>query len=108
MKRSRGIPMLGLARRAGAVAAGTDAARKAVREGRAFLVVLASDASPGQLKKLLPLVERTGVPHCVWGTRAELGGAIGTGLSSAVAITEASLAGQVESSLLEEAGLGRS
>jgi ribosomal protein L7Ae-like RNA K-turn-binding protein len=96
--------MLGLARRAGAVSTGTDATKRAVREGRALFVVLASDASELQKEKLIPLMERRGVPHRIWGTRDELGGAVGAGLSSAVAITQASFAEQVERRLQDEAG----
>ena len=103
MRRSEAGSMLGIARRAGAVVVGTEAARQAVRDGRAELVLIAEDASAGQQKKLLPLLENSGVPHHVWGTRAELGGAIGAGLSSAVAITQAPLAAEIERRMADDA-----
>ena len=95
MKRNSLLQTLGLARRAGSVVVGTDAARTAVREGRAKMVLLAADAAVGQSGKLRPLLEHRGVPYRVWGMRDELGGAIGATQASALAVTEASFAEQV-------------
>ena len=68
--------LLGLARRAGAVAPGTDATRRAIRRGEARLVLMAGDASRVQLDKI----------------RATLGAAIGKAPVAAVAVTDESLA----------------
>ena len=95
MKRNDVLGTLGLARRAGAVVFGTSAVRAATREGRARLVLLAADAAKGQANKLKPLLEHRGVPHMVWGTREELGGAIGAAQVSAIAITAKSFAEKV-------------
>ena len=64
-----------------------DAARRAVREGRARLVLMAEDASAAQLKKLTGLLEHRTVPSHVAGGRDELGAAVGAPPLAAVAIT---------------------
>jgi ribosomal protein L7Ae-like RNA K-turn-binding protein len=79
--------LLGLARRAGALALGTDAARRAVREGRAHLVVMAGDASPVQLRKIEGLLEHRPVPRAVLGDRSRLGEAVGGPPLAALAVT---------------------
>jgi ribosomal protein L7Ae-like RNA K-turn-binding protein len=64
-----------------------DAARRAVREGRARLVLIAEDASAAQLKKIMGLLEHRSVPCRVAGGQAALGAAVGQGALSAVAVT---------------------
>lgn len=64
-----------------------DAARRAVREGRARLVLIAEDASAAQLKKITGLLEHRTVPARVAGGRDELGAAVGGPPLSALAIT---------------------
>ena len=69
-----------------------DAARRAVREGRARLVLIAEDASAAQLKKIKGLLEHRPVPCRVAGGRDELGAAVGAAGLSAVAITRSEFA----------------
>lgn len=78
---------LGLARRAGAVAAGVAGTRKALRADRAHIVLIAADASEGQRRKLDGLLARRSVPVRIWRDRASLGAAIGSPPVSAVAVT---------------------
>jgi ribosomal protein L7Ae-like RNA K-turn-binding protein len=86
--RAKALELLGLAQRAGAVERGVDAARRAVREGRARLVLIAEDASAVQLKKIMGLLEHRTVPYRVAGGRAALGAAVGEAELSAVAVTK--------------------
>jgi ribosomal protein L7Ae-like RNA K-turn-binding protein len=83
---------LGLARRAGGVVTGTEAVREALREGRARLVLSAQDASPSQLEKLRRTLAGHPAPHVEWGTREELGAAVGRESLASVAVTHAALA----------------
>lgn len=92
---SRVYQLLGLARRAGAVAHGTEAVREAIRNGEARLVVLAADASPAQLEKVRRTLGNRPVPQASLGDRAALGVAVGVAPVSAVAVTNASLADRV-------------
>src|SRR5688572_11051377 len=90
--RAKALELLGLAQRAGAVERGVDAARRAVREGRARLVLIAEDASAAQLKKITGLLEHRTVPCRVAGGRAELGAVVGDAALSAVAVTRGEFA----------------
>jgi ribosomal protein L7Ae-like RNA K-turn-binding protein len=99
---SRVYRLLGLARRAGAVAPGTEAVRRALRAGEARLVLLAEDASDVQLEKIQKVLRRGTVPQARLGDRTSLGAALGVAPISAVAVTSAPLADQV----LTELGSG--
>lgn len=83
---------LGLARRAGALEMGVAAARQAVRDGRARLVVVAGDAAEGQRLKVVAIAEARGVAVRRVATGTELGRAVGAETVSAVAVTDAGLA----------------
>jgi ribosomal protein L7Ae-like RNA K-turn-binding protein len=91
--------LLGLARRAGAVAPGTEAVRRAIRLGEAQLVLMAGDASSVQLDKIRTTLRGRTIPQAVLGDRDSLGAALGLAPLSAVAVTSASLAGQLLSEL---------
>jgi len=97
----RVMQLLGLARRAGGVATGTEAVRDAVRGGQARLVLLAGDASPVQLDKVEKALSRRATPWARLGDRASLGAAVGKAPLSAVAVTNASLAEKVAAELGE-------
>jgi len=84
--------MLGLARRAGAVAPGTDATRRSIRRGEAKLVLMAEDASGVQLDKIRKELNNRPIPQVTLGDRATLGAAIGKSQVAAVAVTNESLA----------------
>jgi len=86
------LRLLGLARRAGVVSPGTDAARRAVREGAARLVLFAGDASDVQVDKVRRVLINRAIPWGTLGDRAALGAAVGRGPVSAVAITAPHLA----------------
>jgi len=87
---------LGLARRAGGVSAGTEAVREAIRLGQARLVVVATDASPAQSAKVRRTLAGHPVHHVVWGSRSELGAAVGSAPLSAVAVTHPRLAAEMQ------------
>jgi len=90
---------LGLARRAGATVLGVEGVRKALREDRAFLVILAEDAAPGQLAKLEGLLSEKEIPVRWMERRDMLAQAMGRASISAVAITTRSFAEQLLSRL---------
>ena len=86
------LDLLGLAARARALVAGTDATRAGAREGSVRVALLAADASPTQAAKLLPLLEARGIPRFTCLTRAELGAAIGRDEASAIGLTDQNFA----------------
>jgi len=87
--------LLGLARRAGAVAHGTEGVRQSIRVGEARLVLLAGDASPAQLDKIRRTMRSRPVPEVSIGDRVGLGAAVGLAPISAVAVTSSPLADRV-------------
>lgn len=91
-QRPSAFRLLGLARRAGAVAPGTDATRRSIRRGEARLILMARDASSVQMDKIIKLMVKRPIPQAVLGDRATLGAAIGKGPTSAIAVTDESFA----------------
>lgn len=91
----RALGILGLAARAGAVAAGTERVREAARAGRLRYVILAADAAGNARSKLLPLLAALGVPVVEAFDRADLGAAVGRSTLSAAGLTDASFAARV-------------
>ena len=103
-RRAEALQLLGLARRAGGVVSGTDAARRCVRAGEAHLVLVAGDASSVQLDKVRNAMRNRPIPWGTLGDRATLGSAVGRGPVSAVAVTTPSLAERLRAQLgLDEA-----
>jgi len=78
---------------------GTDAVRQAVRGGEARLVLMAGDASPVQLEKIEKALSKRPTPWASLSDRATIGAAVGRAPVSAVALTGASLAGQISAEL---------
>lgn len=94
-RRSSALRLLGLARRAGAVAPGTEAVRRALRDGEALLILMAEDASSVQMKKIRTMQDDGSIPRVTLGDRATLGAALGVAELSVVAVTQASLANRL-------------
>lgn len=95
MRRAEALRLLGLARRAGAVAPGTEATRRAVLQGEALLVLMAGDASRVQLNKVRQVLQHRPIPQGTLGDRATLGAAVGRAPVSVVAVTAESFADQL-------------
>lgn len=95
----KALRLLGLARRAGAVAPGTEAVRRAIREGEAQLILMAGDASSVQLEKIQTTLHGRSIPRVILGDRNTLGGAVGLAALSAVAVTNRSFAEPIVAAL---------
>ncbi len=80
--------LLGLARRAGKLEIGDESCLKAVRSGRAQLVIVAGDASAGTLKKYQDKCSHYQVPYVQAGSRYEIGQAIGRAEQVVVAVND--------------------
>lgn len=80
--------LLGLAKKAGKVAAGEDIAESTVRQKNAFLLILATDASANTKKKFHNAAAHHEVPIIEVGLKTELGRAIGVEFRAILAITE--------------------
>ena len=87
--------LLGLAMRAGKVAAGETAAELALRKGRAWLVILSEDASVNTSAKFEKMAAREDVPVCRFLPKQELGRCIGRGERSCAVITDEGFASEL-------------
>ena len=84
--------MLGLAMRAGKVASGEFATEKAVKEYKAYLVIVAAEASENTQKKFRNMCQFYKVPYLVFGTKEELGSIIGKEYRDSLAVCDENFA----------------
>ena len=102
MKPDKVLSLLGLSARAGKIASGEFAAETAVKSGKAALVIVAEDAS-GNTKKLFhDKCSFYEVPIMEYGTKTDLGRAIGKDLRSSLAICDVGLATAVTKAVESE------
>lgn len=87
---------IGLARKAGGVAAGDCAAEYAIKRGRAACVILAGDASPNTAKKYREHCGAKGIRIISFGTRQRLGEILGKEAYSVIAITDKRFSARLE------------
>ena len=99
------MALLGIARRAGALAYGTGSTKRALKEGRARLVLFAQDASETQRDKVMKLLRHGSTPRATLGTREALGSAVGSAPVSAVAVTNKEFAKELAAWLNLEPGI---
>jgi len=89
----RNLQLLGIARKAGMLAVGCDAVGVAARTGKARLVISASDASEGSLRRTRYATETSSAAYVmVPYTKLELGNVTGRGSPGTVAILDTGLA----------------
>jgi ribosomal protein L7Ae-like RNA K-turn-binding protein len=87
------LGLLGLGYRSGGVVVGVDAVRKALQAGKCWCVVVAQDASPRAVDKVVRLASAKGV-RLVEGPRAEaIGAQLGKPPVMAVGVRDRALAG---------------
>ncbi len=87
--------MVGLATRAGKVAFGSEMSVEAVRRGRAFVVLLANDASDRTKKLIRNKCASFGVRLLEYGSKSELGKITGKNNVSALAVLDREFANAV-------------
>lgn len=87
--------MLGIATKAGKTATGEFATEKAVKEGSAYLVVVAGDASDNTKKKFRNMCDYYQVTIKVFADKNSLGNACGKEFRASLAVTDAGLANAV-------------
>jgi ribosomal protein L7Ae-like RNA K-turn-binding protein len=106
----RALERLGLARRAGAVAMGTEAVRQAMKTNLAQLVWLATDASAATRTQIEANCERKGIARVTVLDGHQLARAVGMTYLSAIAVTGEPFASEltVLSGSLAESALGAS
>lgn len=102
--KNRVLSMLGLATRAGKVAAGEFSVEKAVKSGRAVLVIVAEDASENTKKLFTNMCAYYRVPFCIYAAKDALGHAMGKEVRASVALTDRGFADAVLKLINQEPG----
>lgn len=91
--------MLGLAAKAGKIVSGEFATDKSVKSGKARIVIVSEDASDNTKKMFSNMCEFYEVPRYFFGTKEELGHAIGKAMRSSLAITDENFAKSISKQL---------
>lgn len=87
--------MIGIATKAGKTVAGEFSTEKAVKEGRAYLVIVAENASDNTKKKFQNMCDYYNVMLKVFSDKDRLGDACGKEFRASLAITDEGLANAV-------------
>ena len=80
--------LLGLAAKAGKVQSGEFSTEKAVKSGRAFLVIVSEESSENTKKMFRNMCTYYEVPYYELGGKEELGHALGKGMRASLAIQD--------------------
>ena len=94
--------MIGMAMKAGKVASGEFATEKAVKTGKAALVIVSEAASENTKKKFRNMCDYYQVPIYFFGEKEELGHAIGKEFRASLAVLDDGLAKAIEKNINHE------
>ena len=92
MKPNKVFSLLGLATRAGRTASGEFMTEKPVKNKTAALVIVGTDASANTKKNFRDMCSFYHVPYYEYGTKEELGHAMGKEMRASLAVTDAGFA----------------
>lgn len=92
MNQNKVLSYISLATKAGKVASGEFSTEKAVKERKAYMVIVADDASDNTKKMFSNMCEYYNVPICFLSEKAELGHAMGKELRASLALLDKGLA----------------
>lgn len=91
--------MLGIAAKSGSVVSGEFSTEKAVKDGRAYLVIVAADASENTQKMFRNMTDFYEVPMYLYGEKETLGHFIGKEFRASLAVINEGLAHSIEDKL---------
>lgn len=95
MKNDRILSLLGLAARGRNLVSGEFSTEKAVKEGKATLVIVSDDASGNTRKMFTNMCEFYRTPIYFYASRETLGRAIGKEMRVSVAVTDSGIAANI-------------
>jgi ribosomal protein L7Ae-like RNA K-turn-binding protein len=101
MKRDPVLQLLGLAQRAGFVKSGEFMTEGAIKEGKASLCIVATDASDNTRKQFKDMCNYHKVPYVEYTDKESLGHAIGKEFRASLCVVDANLAQQIRSKIEE-------
>ncbi|KIR01518.1 ribosomal protein L7Ae family protein [Lachnospiraceae bacterium TWA4] len=96
MKPDKVLSLLGLSKKAGKIESGNFCVEKAVKAGKAYLVLIANDASANTKKDIENMCSYYEVPWKFYGDKDSLGTAIGNEYRVCVALTDEGFAKAIE------------
>lgn len=99
MRPDKVLSMLGIAAKSGSVVSGEFSTEKAVKDGRAYLVIVATDASDNTQKMFTNMTDFYEVPMYLYGDKETLGHFIGKEFRASLAVTNEGLAHSIEDKL---------
>ena len=106
MRQNKVLSLVGLATKAGKTASGEFSTEKAVKEGKACMVIVSSESSENTKKKFENMCNYYRVPIYFYGTKEELGAAMGKEFRASLAVTDRGLADAIKKQI-EQAGGGQ-
>ena len=92
MKQSKVLSLISLATKAGRTVSGEFATEKETKSGKAWLVIVANDASDNTKKKFKNMCDFYEVPICFYGDKDTLGHAMGKEFRASLAVTDGGFA----------------
>lgn len=98
---NRVFSMIGMAMKAGKVVSGEFSTEKAVKTGKAFLVIVSEAASDNTKKMFRNMCTFYEVPMYTYGTKEELGHSMGKEFRASLAVTDEGFAKSIEKRLKE-------
>ena len=102
MKPDKVLAMVGMAAKAGMVVSGEFSTEKAVKNGRACLVIVAQDASDNTKKHFNDMCTYRKLPYFEYAGKEQLGYCIGKQFRASLAILDEHFADVVQKRLMED------
>ncbi len=90
--RQKILNLIGLTAKAGKARSGEFSTEKAIKEGKARLVIVSEEASSNTRKSFTDMCAYYKVPVCCFGGKDELGHAMGKEMRASLAVTDEGLA----------------
>ena len=98
---NRVFSMIGMATKAGKTVSGEFATEKAVKTGKAFLVIVSEEASENTKKMFRNMCSFYGVPMYTYGSKEDLGHSMGKEFRASLAVTDEGFAKSIKKRLDE-------
>lgn len=99
MRQNKVLSLVGLATKAGKTSSGEFSTEKAVKEGKACIVIVSEESSDNTKKKFQNMCDYYEVPIYFYGTKEELGMAMGKEFRASLSVNDPGLANAIEKQL---------
>lgn len=99
MRQNKVLSLVGLATKAGKTSSGEFSTEKAVKEGKACIVIVSEESSDNTKKKFQNMCDFYEVPIYFYGTKEELGMAMGKEFRASLSVNDPGLANAIEKQL---------